>query len=133
MELHGILVAAQGHTKHLGASVIVVTPQTPDNSLKQVEKDGYAFPILNHLDDRLMTAYRLELDVPPKVSAVYRRDFSLNLAEYDGFGRDVLPVPSTFVIDRQGIIRAAFANTDHKQRMKPAAIIEAYERMKPDR
>ena len=49
----------------------------------------------------------------------------MNLAEYDGFGRYVLPVPSTFVIDRQGIIRAAFANTDHKQRMKPAVIIDA--------
>ena len=69
MELYGIL-AARGHSKCLGASVIAVTPQTPGKSLKQVEKDGYAFPILSHLDDRLMTVHRLELDVPPEVSAV---------------------------------------------------------------
>lgn len=36
-----------------------------------------------------------------------------------------LPVPGTFVIDRQGIIRAAFADTDYTRRMEPAAIVEA--------
>lgn len=129
MELHTILASLE-HFRRLGASLIAVTPQTPDKSLQQVEKDGYPFPILSDLDDRVMAAYKLKFEVPPEVSDVYRRNFSLDLAEYNGPGRYVLPVPGTFVIDPQGTIRAVFANTDYTKRMEPAAIVEALEQMK---
>lgn len=129
MELHS-LHAANAHFERLGATVIAVTPQTPDKSLEQVEKDGYPFPILSDLDDRVMKAYALRFEVPAELSDVYRRNFHLDLADFNGPGRYVLPVPGTFVIDRHGIIRAAFADTDYKQRMEPAAIVQALERMR---
>jgi len=37
----------------------------------------------------------------------------------------VLPVPATFVIDRDGVVRAAFADVDYRKRMEPAAILAA--------
>jgi len=126
LELHS-LQGALGRFRELGASLVAVTPQTPDKSLQQVEKDGYPFPILSDLDDRVMSAYGLRFEVPPELSDVYRRNFSLDLADYNGPGRYVLPVPGTFVIDREGIIRAAFADTDYKRRMEPADIVRALE------
>jgi len=53
----------------------------------------------------------------------------LDLAEYNGAGRYVLPVPGTFVIDSRGIIRGAFAKTDYTQRMEPSAILEVLKTM----
>ncbi|NBC46826.1 MAG: hypothetical protein GVY22_02300 [Gammaproteobacteria bacterium] len=53
----------------------------------------------------------------------------LDLAEYNGPDRRVLPVPATFVIDRDGMIRAAFAEVDYRQRMEPAAIIAALDQI----
>ncbi len=128
LELHS-LHGARAHFERLGASVVAVTPQTPDKSLEQVEKDGYPFPVLSDLDDRVTTAYGLRFEVPAELSDVYVRNFQLDLADYNGAGRYVLPVPGTFVIDRHGTIRAAFADTDYKQRMEPAAIVEALERI----
>jgi peroxiredoxin len=108
-----------------GARLVAVTPQKPDKSRGQVAKEGYRFEVLSDLDDRVMKAYRLYFEVPPELSKVYQQLLSLDLAEYNGEGRYVLPVPATFVIGRDGVIRAAYANVDYRMRMEPAAILSA--------
>jgi peroxiredoxin len=50
-------------------------------------------------------------------------------APLNGPDRRVLPVPATFVIDGDGVIRAAFADVDYRQRMEPAAIIAALDQV----
>lgn len=117
--LHGALP----HFERLGATLIAVTPQQPDKSLEQVKKDNYPFEILSDLDSTVMRDYRLYFTVPDELSDLYRKRFGLDLAAYNGPGRYELPVPGTFVIDRSGIVRAAFADTDYKKRMEPADII----------
>ncbi|MGB5833604.1 MAG: hypothetical protein WBG92_16645 [Thiohalocapsa sp.] len=63
--------------------------------------------------------------MPADLSEVYKEALSLDLAEYNGAGRYVLPVPATFVIDRNGVIRAAFVDLDYRQRVEPAEIVAA--------
>ena len=132
LQLRG-LVKTLPHIEARGATLIAVTPQTPDKSLEQVAKDGYPFEILSDLDDQVMKTYGLFFEVPAELSDVYKRNFGLDLAEYNGEGRYVLPVPGTFVIDRGGIIRAAYADTDYRQRMEPADIIAALDDLSPRR
>jgi len=119
--LHGALP----HFEQMGATLIAVTPQQPDKSLEQVKKNNYPFEILSDLDSTIMQDYRLYFTVSDELSDLYRERFELDLAIYNGPGRYELPVPGTFVIDRSGIVRAAFADTDYKQRMEPANIISA--------
>ncbi len=116
-----------------GAQVIAITPQKPDKSAAQVKKDAYPFEILSDLDSAVMQAYRLYFELPPDLIDVYKRNFKLDLTEFNGPGRNVLPVPGTFVLDRQGIVRAAFATTDYKERMEPAAIIAALAELRDER
>lgn len=113
------------YIENAGARLVAVTPQRPDKSREQVEADGYPFEILSDLDDRVMKAYNLHFQVPAPLAALYRDKLGLDLAEYNGEGRTVLPVPATFVIDRRGVIRAAFADTDYRKRPEPAAILGA--------
>lgn len=108
-----------------GAHILAVTPQKPGHSLEQVKEDGYPFEILSDLDNQVMRDYRLFFRVPDELVTVYRQKLGLDLADYNGNGRYVLPVPATFVIDQQGIVRAAFARIDYKKRMQPADILEA--------
>lgn len=115
--------------KKYGASLIAVTPQTPDKSLEQVKQDGYPFEILSDLDDRVMKAYKLYWEVPPELDAAYKHSFGLDVAAFNGNGRRGLPVPGTFVIDKSGIVRAAFADTDYKKRMEPADILAALQHL----
>ncbi len=124
LQLRG-LVKTLPYIEARGATLVTVTPQTPDKSLEQVKKDGYPFEILSDLDNSVMKAYGLFFEVPADLSDVYKRNFRLDLAEYNGKDRYLLPVPGTFVIDRRGIIRAVYADPDYRQRMEPAAILAA--------
>ena len=117
------------HFQRHGAQLVAVTPQLPDKSLEQVQKDGYPFEILSDLDSQVMRAYNLYFEISPELSDVYKRNFELDLASYNGEGRYVLPVPGTFIIDTRGIIRGAFADTDYRKRMEPADILNVIETM----
>jgi peroxiredoxin len=55
----------------------------------------------------------------------------LDLADFNGEGRYVLPVPGTFVIDRKGIVRAAFADVDYRRRAEPSWILQALRALDP--
>lgn len=115
--------------KKYGASLVAITPQTPDKSLAQINKDGYPFEILSDLDYQVLKAYNLYWEVSPELDAAYKHGFGLDIAAYNGNGRRGLPVPGTFVIDKSGIVRAAFADTDYKKRMEPAAILTALQQL----
>jgi peroxiredoxin len=110
----------------LGAQLIAITPQTPDKSLEQFKAAPREFDVLSDLDSTAMRAYRLLFEVDPDLAAVYRKH-GLDLIEYNGPGRNVLPAPGTFVIDRDGIVRAMQADTDYTKRMEPADVIRALE------
>lgn len=131
LQLRG-LQATLPRIRALGASLVAVTPQRPDRSLEQVREDGYPFPILSDLDSSVMQAYRLHFRVPAQLRELYIRKLGLDLAAYNGPGRHELPVPGTFVIDRTATVRAAFADTDYRQRMEPAAILAALRDLQAD-
>jgi peroxiredoxin len=107
-----------------GARLILVTPQQPDKSREQLEKTGYPFEVLSDLDSSVMKSYNLYFELEPDLVEVYNR-LGLDIVEFNGPGRNVLPVPGTFIIDRGGVVRAMHADIDYKERMEPAAILDA--------
>jgi peroxiredoxin len=115
--------------KQYSATLIAVTPQQPDHSAKQLQKNPMNFEVLSDLDSTVMKAYQLHFNLSTELSQVYIQDFKLDLAEYNGKGRYELPVPGTFVIDPQGIIRAKFADPDYTKRMEPRDILAALKAM----
>ena len=112
------------------ASLIAITPQTPDKSLEQFKQDGFPFPVLSDLDYKIIKSYNLLWEVSPELDAAYKHAFGLDVSNYNGNGRRGLPVPGTFVIDKKGIVRATFADTDYQKRMEPADILAALERLR---
>jgi peroxiredoxin len=122
--LHESLPAFQQH----GAQLIAVTPQTPDKSAAQITKDNYPFEVLSDLDSTVMKAYHLYYELDPELVEVYRKH-SLDVEAFNGPGRNVLPIPGTFIIDSNGLIRGMHADTDYKERMEPAAILGVLQKL----
>ncbi len=131
MHLHALQTSLP-QFKRYGAQLIAITPQKPDKSAAQVKQDNYPFEVLSDLDSTVMKAYRLYFEVDDEVAAVYKKH-GLDLTEYNGEGRNVLPVPGTFVIDTQGIVRAMHADQDYTQRMEPDAIVAALRSLSGER
>lgn len=107
------------------ANLITITPQLPDQSIQQVKKTPLTFEVLSDLDSAVMKTYQLFFEVPRDLHEVYKAMEIVNLEEFNGQGRIELPVPGTFIIDQQGIIRAAFADPDWTKRMEPIDIVLA--------
>jgi peroxiredoxin len=102
-----VLQRSLTHFKEHDAVLIAITPQKPDKS------------------NSVMKSYNLYFEVPPELHELYMKRFGFDITDYNGKDRLGLPVPGTFVIDRDGVIRASFAKTDYKKRMDPRDIIDA--------
>jgi len=122
LHLHALKKSVAEFNKY-NAQVIAVTPQQPDQSLKQVNKDKYPFEILSDLDDAVMKLYGLYYELSPELNKLYKSK-GLDVEAFNGKGRTALPVPGTFVIGKDGFIKAVHAQHDYKERMEPAEIIK---------
>ena len=127
LHLH-VLNKAQPEFAKFDAQVIAVSPQMPDRSKEQIEKDGYPFEVLSDSQSDVMKDYQLFFELPQELVEVYKK-FNLSLESYNGIGRNVLPVPGSFVIDKSGKVIAMQAQVDYKARMEPADILTALEKL----
>jgi peroxiredoxin len=123
MHLH-VLQQSLPEIEKYGAQLITITPQKPDKSVEQFREKGYSFEVLSDLDSKVMKAYKLYFEIPADLVEVYKKH-GLDLEAFNGEGRNVLPVPGSFVIDTTGVVRAMYADTDYMKRMEPSAIIDA--------
>jgi peroxiredoxin len=107
-----------------GARLLAVSPQIPDESLTLTEKHGLAFDVLSDIGSDTAKQYGLAFDIPEDLAAVYDKlGFDLQRVN-DGHPR-TLPLPATYVIGRDRVIRWAFVNTDYTTRAEPADILAA--------
>jgi peroxiredoxin len=108
----------------LGARLIAVSPQSPDNTLSHQEKSELQFQVLSDTNGLIAAIYNILYDVPPYIQEIMANQFKLNLAEYNATERWILPIPSTFMIDETGIIRSAHVNPDFMKRPEPEDILD---------
>ncbi|TVX95971.1 peroxiredoxin-like family protein [Cohnella terricola] len=107
----------------LGVRLIAISPQSPDNTLSQQEKEGLQFQVLSDPNGLVAAFYNILYDVPPYIQEIMTNLFKLNLTEYNATERWILPIPSTFMIDESGIIRSAYVNPDFMKRFDPEDIL----------
>ncbi|MBC7939054.1 MAG: AhpC/TSA family protein [Chitinophagaceae bacterium] len=107
---------------HMGAQLVAVSPQTPDNSLSTAEKNELAFPVLSDSALQAATAFGVAFEMAPELIALYSRAGN-DLAVLNGNGRWVLPVPATYVIDRDGRIAYAHVESDYRERAEPREVL----------
>jgi peroxiredoxin len=114
------------HTiRSLGADLMAISPELPDHTLTLAEKHSIPIDILSDTTSEVMKKYRLWFAVPTEVKALYLEKFGLNLEKYNGAGRWELPVPATYVLDRNGIVRAGEADPDYTVRTEPSDVVAA--------
>lgn len=99
-----------------GAQVVVVTPETQENIGKTVAKTKAAFPIVHDQNFAIMTAYHTAFTVDPATVLKYK-GFGVDLQQANASSDDVLPVPATYVIGRDGRIKFTYFNPDYRQRV----------------
>ncbi|WP_151480793.1 peroxiredoxin-like family protein [Streptomyces albicerus] len=107
-----------------GARLVALSPQIPDESLSLSEKHELTFDVLSDIGSDTAKQYGLAFDLPEDLAAVYDK-LGFDLQRVNAGHPRTLPLPATFVIDRDGTIRWVFVDTDYTKRAEPADILAA--------
>ena len=99
----------------MGAKVVAIMPELQEYAGKFKAESGAPFPVLTDLDN----GYALSLNLAIWLDAEIQRLLSYqNLAAFHGNEGWVLPIPATFVVGRDGFVKARFVDPDFRRRME---------------
>jgi len=115
--------------KKLGATLVAISPQTPDNSLSTKEKNEIAFTVLSDSDLVATNLFGIAFTLSPELVELYGK-IGNNLPEVNGNGKWILPIPATFVMDQGGVIQYAHVEADYRDRAEPSDVLDAVKAIK---
>jgi peroxiredoxin len=105
-----------------GATLAAVSPQTVQQSFFMRDQHKLRFALLSDAGNNLARQFGLTYRVPDEQQAVYQRAF-VNLPFVNGDKSWELPIPATYIIDRDGNVLYASANEDYAARPEPGDIV----------
>ncbi len=120
----GALAAIYGEIRSLGAELVAITPEMEQFNAELRGDTKAAFPILSDMDN----GYALMLSLAFFVGDEKRRAMiaaGWDIAPYQGGENWTLPIPATFVVGRDGLVKARFIDPDYRFRMGTEAILSA--------
>ena len=107
--------------KH-GASLVAITPQKAENSLRMIERHKLGFEMLSDPGNAYAARLGLRVQVPDELKEVYL-SIGIDLEASNGSADWTLPVPARIVVDRAGIVRATDIDVDYTRRPEPEKTI----------
>lgn len=110
------LAKIEPEVKAAGGQLVVITPEVQKFSKQLKAEVGASFPILTDLD----CGYALELQLAIKINDEKRNAMTQagwNIAPFQDNDNWILPIPATFVIGEDGLVKARFVDPDYRKRM----------------
>ena len=108
--------------KAAGASLVAITPETPDASLSTAEKNELKFDVLTDKDASYARQLKLVFTLPEELRPIYK-NFGIDVEAHNGEGKFDLPLAATFVVDTDGTIVYAMVDSDYTVRAEPSEIL----------
>ncbi|HEU5293375.1 MAG TPA: peroxiredoxin-like family protein, partial [Burkholderiaceae bacterium] len=106
----------------LGATLVAISPQTPDASLTLAEKHALAFAVLSDLGNRVARQFGIVFTLDAGMRQVLET-FGVDLPAHNGDASFELPVPATFLVERDGTVGGAWVDVDHRRRAEPSVVL----------
>ena len=99
-----------------GVALIAVTPETQEGIDKIKKKTGANFTIVTDKEGRILKAFDVDYKVTEGYSKKVKEMLKVSIAENNASSTAELPVPATYIIDKQGTIVYSHFNPDYKKR-----------------
>jgi peroxiredoxin len=107
-----------------GAAMVGISPQTVKQSFFMADQHRLRFPLLSDAGNQVARRFGLVYRVPDEQQAIYRRAF-VNLPFTNGEESWELPIPATYILDRDSIVLYTSANEDYTERPEPSEIVQS--------
>lgn len=99
-----------------GAKLIAITSESYDNVSKTKEQTGANFTIISDIDGSIRNAFDVNFKVTEEYQAMIQDKLQVSIAETNANKQAELPVPATFIIDKNGKIIYKQFNPDYNIR-----------------
>lgn len=107
-----------------GASLVAISPQTPENSLTLAEQAKLAFPVLSDVGNDVARSYGLVYALGAADRELHG-GVGIDLAAFNDDDSWELPAAAVFVVDTDRTIRYASVAGDYRWRVGPDEVLAA--------
>ena len=107
----------------VGARIVVLTPELERYTRALHKKLNLSFDILTDLHLNTAEQFRIVFTLPDYLRDLYK-SFGSTLDRFHDETEYRLPMPARYVIDKEGIIRAADVNADYTIRPEPSETVK---------
>ena len=122
------LAAITPDIRRLGAQVVSIMPETARFTKQAIASSALPFPVLSDVDLGYALTLGLVYWVGEEVKQLYDQ-LGLDLERFQGHAGFFLPIAAKFIVGRDGIVKARQVDVDFRQRMEPAAILDALSKL----
>jgi peroxiredoxin len=117
------LQAVKAEFDSLKAHLVVLSPETRDLPRQLKRQLNLDLTMLADVDHGVAVSYGVLFRVPDKTKAHYAGQ-GYDFGHRHGSTEWMLPIPATFVIDQDGIVRGTFVEPDFTIRQDPSDILD---------
>ena len=111
-----------------GAQLVAISPNIPDESLNSIEKHALAYEVLSDIKNNVARQFGLVYVLDERLQGIYK-EFGIDIPAMNNDESYEIPIPATYVIDKEGIVVSAFAEADYTKREEPSKVIETLKKI----
>lgn len=112
-----------GEFRELGAQLIAISPQSPDASMTTKEKNELEFEVLSDRDNKIAKEYGLVFSLAQELRPIYL-SFGIDIPSNNDEDSYEIPMPATYVINKNKEIVFSFIDEDYTKRCEPQDILD---------
>lgn len=101
-----------------GATLVAISPQTPDQSLSTQQKHELKFPVLSDESNKVAERFGLVYTLDESLRPIYQA-FGIDLKTHNGDGSFELPIPATYLVAKDGTVLESYLDADYRKRLAP--------------
>jgi len=99
-----------------GFNVVAITPESIENVEQTVKLHNLSFTVIYDCQEQIMKDYDVMFDVTKAYQERILQNYSIDIAANNGRDEAHLPVPATYIINREGIIVAVQFDLNYQNR-----------------
>jgi len=113
----------------LGAQLVAISPEVPDDSLTENEISEMNFEVLSDQNADVAGQFGVAWKVPDFVLDHMKVDRHLDIEKINNGNANIMPIPATFVLDKTGTAVWRFVDVDYRVRSEPEDIINELKKL----
>ena len=121
----GQLQSIESDLVQLGYQIIAVSPDRPEILKGHAEKQELAYRLLSDSEMAAAISFGIAYRIDDATVELYKTSYGIDLEADSGQKHHLLPVPSVFVIGRDGIIQFSYVNPNYAIRIDPNVLLKA--------